>query len=151
LAPLRQPVLWPSPRWVIDAILGGLTPANDDKLDQVSKQLDQISTQISDLGKQITKQIADLKDAIKAARNYIVYQQVALATNPAVVNLDCMRQRLYFLALAGAAGEAHPDLAADLSRDRFSKAKDDLVTIQNGLAGVQSNSWADHSVSQGRA
>ena len=40
-----------------------------------------ISTQISDLGKQITNQIADLKDTVKAAPNYIVYQQVAFMRN----------------------------------------------------------------------
>jgi hypothetical protein len=122
--------------WIIETISGKLTPSQEDQLDKVSKQLDKISTQIGELGNQIKKQVDDLKDTVKAAQNYIVYQQVALATIPAVVSLDGMRKRLFFLAQAGAAGESHPDLAADLSRDIFSKASDDLESIQNDLAGI---------------
>jgi len=122
--------------WIIETISGKLTPTQEDQLDKVSKKLDKITTQIDQLRKELTKDIADLKDTVTKAQNYIVYQQVASATNPAIVSLNGMRKRLYFLAVAGAAGEAHPELAADLSRDIFSNASDDLETIQNGLAGI---------------
>ena len=124
--------------WIIDTIVDGKANEHKDSLDQVSKQLDQISTQISQLEGEIKKEIADLKATVIAAQNYIVYQQVAVATNPAVDDLEGLRQRLYFLALAAAGGELHPDLASDLGRDINSKANTDLASVQNGVAGINS-------------
>ena len=124
--------------WIIDTIIDGKANEHKDSLDQVSKQLDQISTQISQLEGEIKKEIADLKATVIATQNYIVYQQVAVATSMAVVDLEGLRQRLYFLALAAAGGEPHPDLANDLARDINSKANTDLASVQNGLAGINS-------------
>lgn len=122
--------------WILDTIVDGTAKEHKDDLTQVSTQLDQISTQISALDQKIEKEIADLKATVIAAQNYIVYQQIAPAPNLAVVSLEGMSQRLYFLALAAAGGELHPDLARKLSEDIDGQANKDLATIQKGLAGV---------------
>lgn len=130
--------------WVIDEYYahatGLISPTEQDKtsLTQIGNQLDQISAQISNLALQITNQINELKEAIRKSTDYIVYQQVATSTEPAVTSLDNMRKNLQFLAMSGGAGEFNPDEATALKQQIFLHAGANLLSVEKALEGANS-------------